>query len=86
MAPAGWGSHPAGTAGSYNPSSVYQVTIHITSDAATSFTAPTIVYVDSIRTASGIVNDTFDTSIGNMVTSSLLLVTGSTFPWISAIP
>jgi len=49
-------------------------------------TAPTIVYIDSIRTATGSVIDTFDVTVGNMVTSSLMLVADSSFPWVNAIP
>lgn len=75
-----------GVAGPFDPSSVYQVTFHITSDADVSLAGPTVVYVDSVRTARGSVIDTFDATFGNMVGSNLQVVTGSTLSWLNAIP
>jgi hypothetical protein len=45
-----------------------------------------VVYVDSVRTANGTVNDVFSTSFGNWVGSGLLYVTGFTFTWVDGLP
>jgi hypothetical protein len=75
-----------GVSGSFDPSIVYQVTIHIVADGDVSMAAPTVVYIDSIRTARGSVSDTFDTSFGNVVGSQLQVVEGSKLTWLSAMP
>jgi hypothetical protein len=75
-----------GITGSFDPSIVSQVNLEVNGSGGTSFTNPTIMYVDGIRTSNGLVNDRFDAALGNMVKSSLQMVAGSTLTWIDAVP
>lgn len=76
----------AGTAaGDFDPVVINQLTIELYSGNGP-WDEPTVVYVDGIRTDSSAVDDTFDASYGNMVTSSLLKIDGSTFTWTDSLP
>jgi hypothetical protein len=68
-------------AGSFDPTMVKQVTIEIQAGPTGPWESPTVVYIDSVRTTNLTLDDTFDTSIGNMVSSNLLVVAGSTLTW-----
>jgi hypothetical protein len=46
----------------------------------------TTIYIDGLRSTSGIVHDTFDGNIGRMVSSTLMNVEGATLTWLDAIP
>jgi hypothetical protein len=71
--------------GTFDPRVAYQVTVEITSTGA-SWADPTIIYVDSVRTANGVLNDTFDSSLGYWVPSTLMTVPGATFSWVATMP
>ncbi|HEY0468468.1 MAG TPA: hypothetical protein VGC79_29935, partial [Polyangiaceae bacterium] len=65
--------------------SVKQVTIEVHFESGNGID-PTLVYVDSVRTSNLLINDTFDTTTGAFVKSSLTLIPGSTFTWAQSIP
>ena len=71
--------------GTFDPRVAYQVTIEIASTGS-SWENPTLIYVDSVRTANSAVNDTFSSSYGNWVTSTMLVVPNSTFSWADKLP
>ena len=75
---------PVASLGSFNATMVRQVNLEVHS--ATGVANPTVVYVDSIRTSNMTINDTFDASFGNLVKSSLVVVTGSSIDWAAAMP
>jgi hypothetical protein len=70
----------------YNPGSAYQITLEVTTGSDAAWANPTVIYIDSIRSVTGTVMDTFDTSISAMINSSMMKVEGSTLGWLSAIP
>jgi hypothetical protein len=84
---AGWTdvSIPA-QSGSYDPTSIYQISIEFYTSGTGPWLNPTVIYLDGVRSSNLAVNDTFDTSKGNMVTSSLLFVSGSSLGWTASIP
>ena len=47
---------------------------------------PVVVYVDGIRTSNGAIDDTFDHDVGSMAKSNLVVVSGASFAWTSAVP
>jgi hypothetical protein len=47
---------------------------------------PTVVYIESIWSSNRLVNDTFDTSSGKLVSSSLVVVPGATIAWAQSVP
>src|SRR5262249_27185278 len=75
-----------GVSGSFDPSQIGQVSMEITSGNTGPWTNPTIVYVDSIRTAHMRVDDTFDTNMAGMVKSTTQVVAGSTLTWYDSLP
>ncbi|MFZ5890858.1 MAG: hypothetical protein ACOY0T_07400 [Myxococcota bacterium] len=75
-----------GISGEFNPIQVTQVNLEVGAGNAGPWTNPTLVYVDSVRTSNALVNDTFDASIGNMVRSQSVSITGSTLSWQTAMP
>jgi hypothetical protein len=71
----------------FNAASVKQVNVEVYAGTGQGpWTNPTLVYVDGIRTSNLTVNDTFDSSFGNFVKSSLLVVPGSTITWSASVP
>ncbi len=76
----------AGANGEFDPVTVFQLTIEISSAGAGPWEEPTVVYVDSVWSKNALVKDTFDANIGQMVTSSLLKVEGSSLGWVDALP
>lgn len=86
---AGWvdASVPIGSAiGTFDPIGVSQVSIELNSLGAGPWTTPAVVYVDGVRSADGAINHKFDTSIETMVTSSQIVVGGSTMTWQAVVP
>ncbi len=75
-----------GILGSFDPSIITQVNFEIGSTGTGPWLNPTIIYVDSAWSSNGAINDTFDTTLGNMVGSSAMRIDGSTLIWASALP
>jgi len=75
-----------GVSGAFNPAAMYQLTYDVSATGTGPWANPTVVYVDSIRTTNGMVNDHFDASAGSTVASSLSVVTGATFTWVDTLP
>jgi hypothetical protein len=71
--------------GKFNATRVKQVNLEV-HGAVGPWLNPTVVYVDSVRTSTLAVNDSFDSSFGNFVMSSLVAVPGSTVAWANALP
>ena len=71
---------------SFDATSVAQVNFEVTATGSGPWAEPTLIYVDGIRTANGAVHDTFDASYGSWVTSTLLVVSGSSFSWSDKMP
>jgi hypothetical protein len=74
-----------GATGTFSAEQVKQVTIEVEAGGSTSWTNPTVVYVDSVRSSDVTIDDTFDTSIGNMITSSQVTVAGSALTWQDSV-
>lgn len=72
-------------AGAYNPSNMYQLTIEIRADGAGPWSNPTVVYLDGLWSSNGIVRETFEASLGPMVSSTLLFVEGSVISWFDSL-
>ncbi len=72
--------------GSYDPSRPHQVTIEFYASGTGPWANPTVVYLDGVWSGNLVVNDTFDSTQGNMVASTLLTVSGSSFGWVAATP
>ena len=71
----------------FDASSVKQVNVEVASGTgAGPWTNPTIVYIDGIRASNLTVSDTFDSSVGNFVKSSLFAVPGSAISWSQSVP
>jgi hypothetical protein len=68
--------------GAFDPTQITQLTIEITSTVP----GTTNVYIDSIWSSNWLVDDTFDSALGQFVKSSLLTVTGATSTWMDAVP
>lgn len=75
-----------GVVGVYDPSSIYQITIEITSGGSGPWATPTVVYFDSIRSSNGAWNETFDANVQHMVISERQFVDGGTLTWVDAVP
>ncbi len=72
----------------FSAEQVKQVTIEVgTGATVASWTNPTVVYLDSVRSSDVTIDDTFDTSIGNIVTSTQMIATiaGSTVTWQNSV-
>jgi len=73
--------------GTYDPTSIRQISLEVVSENTTGpWTNPTVVYVDSVRSSNLIVNDTFNSSVGNMLISTQRTVAGSTLTWSDSVP
>jgi hypothetical protein len=72
--------------GSWDPSAITQVNIQITASGTPPFASPTLMYVDSVWSSNGLINETFDTSAGRFAKSSRTFLEGSQFTWFDAIP
>jgi hypothetical protein len=70
----------------YDASHSYQVTIEVYTSGTGPWANPTVIYLDSVWTANLTFTDTFDTTTGNMVASSLLVVSGSSYTWTASVP
>ncbi|HET9959188.1 MAG TPA: hypothetical protein VFQ61_32085 [Polyangiaceae bacterium] len=68
----------------FDPANLYQLTIEVESGTAGPWLNPTVIYVDSIWSTNGLVRDTFDTTLGRMVASTLTTVAGSTMTWVAS--
>jgi hypothetical protein len=77
---------PATSAMTFDPTMVKQVTFEIQANGNGPWANPTVVYVDSVRASNVAIDDTFDSDIGTMVTSTLLTVPGSNMSWVPAVP
>src|SRR5512133_3137558 len=73
-------------AGSYDPKHINQITLEVMADGSGPWASPTVVYVDSIRSSNGVLNDTFDASIGGFVSSGMQIVQGSKLEWAGSLP
>jgi len=58
----------------------------VSSGADRAAVKPVVVYVDGIRTSNGAIDDTFDHDVGSMAKSNLVVVSGASFAWTSAVP
>jgi hypothetical protein len=86
---AGWTDVAVQTIASnaFNPLNTKQLTMDFYANGAGPWPSPdTTIYLDSVRTGDLVVNDTFDSTVGGMVTSGLLKIDGSSFGWIAAMP
>jgi len=82
---------PAAVAGGYNPAVNDVIRIEVEAGAAfgTAWQTPaTIVYIDSVVSSNGVVNDTFDTNppFNTFGNSGARMLAGSTFSWLAAYP
>lgn len=77
---------PVTSSADFDASRVIQVTMELVAGDAGPWANPTLLYVDGIRSLSSEFNDTFDTSLDNMVSSSAKVVQGSTMTWMDAMP
>lgn len=75
-----------GVNGAFDPTVVSQISIEFNASGAGPWTNPTVLYIDGVRSADGAINDTFDTSINSVVSSSSVKVAGSAMTWLSAMP
>lgn len=73
------------SANAYDATSLYQVTFDVVTEAGP-WTDPTVIYIDRIWSSNLTVNDTFDTSLGQMVPSSFETIPGATLTWLDAMP
>lgn len=72
--------------GDYDPTSLYQVTFDIVTESAGPWTDPTVIYIDRIWSSELTVNDTFDATLGQMVSSSFETIPGATLTWTDMMP
>jgi hypothetical protein len=75
----------AGGGGTFSAEQVKQVTIEVQAGGSTSWTNPTVVYVDSVRSSDVTIDDTFDTSVSPMISSTQQIITGSTLTWQDSV-
>lgn len=75
-----------GVLGSYDPSAIYQVTIEVLSSSQATWTAPCVIYLDSIRSSNGTWNEPFDADSSHFVNSTQTSVDGADFTWVNALP
>ena len=75
-----------GANGVFTPEVTRQVTIEVKAPDAGPWTYPTIVFIDSIRSLSGLIDHTFDADLGAMVQSTTQVVEGSTMTWVNTVP
>jgi hypothetical protein len=71
---------------SFDSSDIYEVSLDVYANGTEPWANPTIVYLDSVWSSNLAVNDTFDTTKGGMVSSSLVYLVGSTLGWTAALP
>lgn len=71
--------------GTFDTAHIHQITFDFDS-TGTPASNPTVVYLDSVRSSDGVINDTFDSTSGSIVGSSLKKFDGSTATWVSALP
>ncbi len=86
---AGWTDvvvRPGAATASFDPTHVYEVTIEFYTKGSGPWANPTVIYLDGVRSSNLAVNDTFDATTGNMVSSSLMSVSGSSYAWTAAMP
>jgi hypothetical protein len=74
------------SAGGYDATSLFQVTFEVVVDGTGPWTDPTLIYIDRIWSSNLAVNDTFDTSRGQVIESSLEQIAGSSMTWVEAMP
>lgn len=72
--------------GSFDPTSINQITLEVTSGSIGPWANPTVIYVDSIRSTNGVLNDTFDATKSGFVSSSMQVIEGATLDWVNALP
>jgi hypothetical protein len=72
--------------GDFDPAIVTQVNFDIATDDTGPWANPTLIYVDSIWSSDGSVNDTFNASIGQFIPSTLENIPGRTLTWRDAMP
>jgi hypothetical protein len=82
---------PAAVLGGYNPALNDVIRIEVEAGAAfgsTWQTPATIVYIDSVVSSNGVVNDTFDSNPpnGTFQSSGARPLTGSAFAWMATYP
>jgi hypothetical protein len=73
----------AETIGDFDPATVFQLTIEVSSGSTGPWLNPTVVYVDSIWSENGLPKDTFDANLGQMIASTILTVAGSSLSWVA---
>ena len=76
---------PIASAGPFNATSVKQINLTLSAGKGP-WSKPTVLYIDSIRSSNLRVNDTFDTSFGNLLKSSLVAAPGATIDWTQSLP
>ena len=67
-----------------NVQMIKQVNLLVTADGT--YANPTVLYVDSVRTTNLLANETFDSSAGGFVKSSMVVVDGASVSWTAAMP
>jgi hypothetical protein len=77
---------PAGAVNPFDSTRTRQIVIEVNSGSDTSWSNPTVVYVDGIRSSNALLNDTFDSDIGAMQMSPLVSVMGATCTWTASVP
>jgi hypothetical protein len=79
-------SIPLESLGPFAAAKTKQINLEVRAGAAGPWLNPTVVYIDSIRASNLAVNDTFDSSSGNFVSSSMVTVPGTTLSWTQTVP
>jgi len=81
-------SIPIVMGGAFNPKITKQLNLDVRSGSTNGpWQSPTtLVYVDSVRISNGSINDTFDSTIGGFVKSSIVKVEGSALSWAQSLP
>jgi hypothetical protein len=69
----------------FDPAAVYQLTFDIQGGDGP-WEPVTHIYIDAIWSSDGVINDTFATSYGQTVKSTMLNVEGSAYQWLDALP
>ncbi|HKO51263.1 MAG TPA: hypothetical protein VJV79_26320, partial [Polyangiaceae bacterium] len=76
---------PVVSAGSFDATMLKQINFDLKAGPGP-WANPTIVYVDGIRASNLVLNETFDSSPGMLVKSSIVAVSGSTVTWLQSLP
>jgi len=71
--------------GTFDTTHLHQITFDFDCTGAPSVN-PTVIYLDRVWSSDGVINDTFDSAVPTIISSSFKKLDGSTFAWASAVP